>query len=163
MLLLALILIFLYYSGIEFGIFFTIVCVSIFVIRRKIIQLNSTKGRNKKIIFKGKLLIVPQNTEIFEVKNSTSFELLKKYAETMQLILVPPSVLIIRFNQQLTIDKSSAKKICELLKLLSDVKIRTVFSDIEIAQYNQLEFYGILDKIGEKDIYPNIEVTLKDY
>jgi hypothetical protein len=52
--------------------------------------LNPGHGKNKKIIYKGKELTVPQNPEIFELRDYGSFETLAKYAEALRFISMPP-------------------------------------------------------------------------
>ncbi len=145
----------------ELAIFVTVICAAVLIIRRIILQLNPDHGKNKKVIYNGKQLSVPQNTEIFELKDYASFEKLNKYAEALRFISLPPTILIIRFYRQIQIDKASAVIMSKVVKRLSEMEVRTVFSDIDVTIFNQLEYHDILHIIGGENLFSSIEDALK--
>ena len=72
-LLIAIVFILLAFIKVEFAIFVTIICTSIFLIRRIILDLNPEHGKSKKVAYNGKQLSIPQNIEVFKLKDNSSF------------------------------------------------------------------------------------------
>ncbi len=131
------------------------VCTAVLLIRRFAFDLNPLSSE-RKIIYNGKEILIPSKVEVFEVKDSLSFESLLKYVQILQSIAIPPRILIIRFYTIFYLRQMEFHFLNEILKILNSRKIVAVLSDVDESIMSDLERGGIVEKIGLQNIAKNL-------
>jgi MFS superfamily sulfate permease-like transporter len=149
------------FIDLKLAFFISLICFAILWTRTIILDLNPGAVMGHKIYFKGKELFVPETVDIFDVGNDSSFDNLSRYAEIIRQILIPPRILIIRFNNKYSVTQFEVKTLIQIIKRLKTNKILVLFSDVNVNLQNQFRENGIAGNIGEENIFYYIKGALK--
>lgn len=100
---------------------------------------------------------LPEGVLIYEINGPFFFGAAEKFTETIRQMNTVPDVLIVRMRYVTAIDATGIKTLEDILKKTSHQKTRLVISDIHSQPYLALERAGFLSRLGEKNLFTNIE------
>lgn len=103
---------------------------------------------------------IPKEVEIFEINGPFFFGASYKFLEAMKITGKSPKVRIIRMRNVLTIDATGLYTLKEEYKNASRHNIAFILSDVHAQPLIALERIGLLDQIGENNIFGNIDDAL---
>jgi SulP family sulfate permease len=110
---------------------------------------NSLKCRN-----------IPQGVEVFEINGPFFFGAADKFKNALSEIGVPPEVLILRMRHALTLDSTAMQALESVLSKARRNGTQLVLSGVHSQPLIVMERSGFLEKIGEENIYGNIDDAL---
>jgi MFS superfamily sulfate permease-like transporter len=148
------------FIDLEFAFFGSFICFSILFTRRIIFDLNPGAVTGHKIYFKEKELSVPNGVDVFDAGDDSTFDNLYRYSEVIAQILIPPRILIIRFNNKSRINRLEIMTLNQILKRLEMHNILIMFSDVNVNLQNQFRKNSVAEKIGEENIFYYIKDAL---
>lgn len=156
------VLIFLAFYSIDFEVaaFISVICAAILLIRRIILNYNPGFVNGHHIVTREKELVVPKAVDVFDLGKVSGVEHLRRYTEIIRTILVPPSVLIIRFSNLLRIEENDLFVLDEITARLQKSDIAVVFSDVEKKVWLQLKESGIEQQLGDGNICCDIDEAI---
>lgn len=135
------------------------VCTAVLLIRRFAFDLNPLSAK-RKITYEGQELTIPEKVEIFELKDSASFESLFKYSNILQSIAIPPRVLIIRFELISYIRKDECYFLSETISTLNKRGIVILLADVNESILGDLKREDIFSNFSEKNVFQNLIMAL---
>jgi len=103
---------------------------------------------------------VPAGVEVFEVQGALFFGAATKFRESIQQVETPPRVLVVRLRHVIAIDASGLH---ELELLVAESKRRgtaVVLSGVHAQPLIALERSGLLERVGEENVLPDIDAAL---
>jgi len=104
--------------------------------------------------------LVPNGVEIFEITGSFFFGTASTFIETMRDLRRKPKVRILRMNDVLSIDATAVNALCQIRKFCVSEKIKLYLSGVHAQPVILLERLGFLEKLGEENIFGNIDDAL---
>lgn len=132
----------------------------ILVMTKTIDRLNPIHNNGNQIISGGEKLFVPNRVKIFELIDASSKDKLYKYVHVFKGMVIPPRILIIRFQESFEISHRSIVVLHKVEKTLSKEKIELIFSDVDLPIKNLLIKMDLLKNIAENNICKNINDAL---
>jgi len=106
-------------------------------------------------------LPVPKGVEIFEVYGTLFFGAVDQFRDTIRGMNKKPEVLVLEVSKLLVIDGSGLKAIEDLVDVLKKDGTSLVISGIHKQPLFELTRSGIIDKIGEDNLFGSLDETLK--
>ena len=103
---------------------------------------------------------VPDDVEIYEIDGPFFFGAAHKFSDIMRSIEKPPKVRIIRMRDVPAIDATGLNLLNELFIESKKDGIHLILSGVHTQPLYALTQYGLFDKIGEQNIYGNIDDAL---
>ncbi len=103
---------------------------------------------------------VPPETEIYEIDGPFFFGAAHKFNDTMKSIEKPPKVRIIRMRNVPAIDATGLNMLNRLFEEGKNDGIHLILSGVHTQPLYAMTQFGLLDKIGEKNIFGNIDDAL---
>ena len=103
---------------------------------------------------------VPDDVEIYEIDGPFFFGAAHKFSDIMRSIEKPPKVRIIRMRDVPAIDATGLNLLNELFVESKKDGIHLILSGVHTQPLYALTQYGLFDKIGEQNIYGNIDDAL---
>jgi len=100
---------------------------------------------------------LPPGVLIYEINGPFFFGAAEKFTETIRQMSTVPDVLIVRMRHVTAIDATGIKTLEDILKKTSHQKTRLIISDIHSQPYLALERAGFLFRLGETNLFTNIE------
>lgn len=146
-----------YFMDLQVAAFITIICTSILLTRRIILDYNPGFITGNYITYNEEELIVPKGVDVFDLSKVPTMDYLRRYTEVIRGILVPPTVLIIRFCGILQLEEYDLLLLAEVIGRLQKSDIAIIFSDVGKTIYLQFNEFGIDQKIGSDNIYLNVD------
>ena len=110
---------------------------------------NSLKRRN-----------IPQDVEVFEINGPFFFGAADKFKNALSEIGAPPRVLVLRMRHALTLDSTAMQALESVLSKARRDGTQLVLSGVHSQPLIVMERSGFLEKIGEINIYGNIDDAL---
>ena len=104
---------------------------------------------------------VPRGVEIFEVYGTLFFGAVDQFRDTIRGMNKKPEVLVLEVSKLLVIDGSGLKAIEDLVDVLKKDGTSLVISGIHKQPLFELTRSGIIDKIGEDNLFGSLDETLK--
>lgn len=104
---------------------------------------------------------LPEGVLIYEINGPFFFGAAEKFTETIRQMSTVPDVLIVRMRHVTAIDATGIKTLEDILKKTSHQKTRLIISDIHSQPYLALERAGFLSRLGEKNLFTNIEDAIE--
>lgn len=104
---------------------------------------------------------VPKGVEIFEVYGTLFFGAVDQFRDTIRGMNKKPEVLVLEVSKLLVIDGSGLKAIEDLVDVLKKDGTSLVISGIHKQPLFELTRSGIIDKIGEDNLFGSLDETLK--
>jgi sulfate permease, SulP family len=102
-------------------------------------------------------LSIPDGVLVYEINGPFFFGAAEKFTETLRQMSTVPDVLVVRMRHVTAIDATGIKTLEDILKKTSHQKTRLIISDIHSQPYLALERSGFLLRLGEKNLFTNIE------
>ncbi len=103
---------------------------------------------------------VPDDVEIYEIDGPFFFGAAHKFSDIMRSIEKSPKVRIIRMRDVPAIDATGLNLLNELFMESKKDGIHLILSGVHTQPLYALTQYGLLDKIGEQNIFGNIDDAL---
>ena len=104
--------------------------------------------------------VVPDDVEIYEIDGPFFFGAAHKFTDTMRSIEKPPKVRIIRMRDVPAVDATGLNLLNELFRESKKDGIHLILSGVHTQPLYAMTQYGLLDKIGEQNIFGNIDDAL---
>ncbi|BCS98069.1 sodium-independent anion transporter [Desulfoluna limicola] len=103
---------------------------------------------------------VPQGVEVFEINGPFFFGAANRFKDTLRVIQKKPKVLILRCRHILMIDATALRALEELVEETQREKTLLILSGVHAQPLVSLEQSGLYYRIGEENIYTNIDDAL---
>lgn len=104
---------------------------------------------------------VPESVEVYEINGPFFFGAVEKFKEAVKIIDNPPRVRIIRMRNVPAIDATGIHVIEDIMNASRNAGTRILFSGVHAQPLMAFTNSGLLEKIGEENIFSNIDETLK--
>ncbi|MCB0731113.1 MAG: sulfate permease [Ignavibacteriae bacterium] len=105
--------------------------------------------------------VVPDEVEIYEINGPFFFGAANKFREVMSEIENPPKIRIIRMRNVPAIDATGLNLLGELIKDSIKIGVKIILSGVNSQPRNAMKIYGILNIIGEENVFDNIDDALE--
>ena len=103
---------------------------------------------------------VPKGVEVFEIKGPFFFGAAYKFKEAISVMENTPKVVIIRMLHVPIIDATALNALMNVYKDMKKHHIGFMLSEIQPGVFTEMEKYGLLDKIGERNVFFDIQDAL---
>jgi SulP family sulfate permease len=103
---------------------------------------------------------VPKGVEVYEINGPFFFGAAEKFKDTLFEISRKPKVLIIRMRNVPAIDSTAMHALRDLVRRTRKDGTLVLLSDVSAQPRIALERSGLLDEIGEENLYGNIDDAL---
>lgn len=103
---------------------------------------------------------VPAGVEVFEVQGALFFGAATKFRESIDRVEAPPRVLILRLRNVIAIDASGLRELDLLCDQSARRGTRIVLSGVHAQPLVVLERSGLLERLGEDNVCPDIDAAL---
>ena len=104
---------------------------------------------------------IPDGVEVFEINGPFFFGAAKKFKDQMQSIEKPPQVRIIRMRNVPAIDATGLQTIKDFYNDALKTNIHIILSGVHTQPLNAMKQAGILDLVGDANVFNNIDEALK--
>ena len=105
--------------------------------------------------------VVPEGVEIYEINGPFFFGAANKFREVMNEIENPPKIRIIRMRNVPAVDATGLKMLREIYRDSKDLDIIVILSGVNAQPRIAIKQFGLLDEIGEMNVFDNIDDALK--
>lgn len=144
-------LLFAFLSIVETGVaaFVSIIATGVLLVRRIVLNLNPGFIKGYNIRNNGEELIIPEGIDVFQLYKVPTVEYLKEYVEVICSILIPPEVLIIRFNGIREMHEQDLMILSKIIMRLHSCNIIVIISEAEKSVQDEFKTIGIDRIIGD--------------
>lgn len=149
-----------YLIDLEVAVFITVMCTSILLIRRIILDYNPGFVTGHHLIINGKEVLAPKGVDVFDLSKIPTMDYLRRYSEIIRTILVPPAVLIIRFCGILQLEEYDLHLLNEITWRLQKSDIAVIFSDVGANVWRQIKEFGLDQRLGDANICGNMDDSM---
>ncbi len=104
--------------------------------------------------------LVPEGVEVFEIHGPFFFGAANRFKDTLQIVGKTPKILIIRCRHILFIDATALHALEELVDKTLNDGTTLLLSGVHAQPLITLEQSGLYYKIGEENLYGNIDAAL---
>lgn len=105
--------------------------------------------------------VIPPGVEVFEINGPFFFGAAHKFREAMAVIEKPPRVRILRMRNVPAIDSTALHAIEEALKGTRNSGGALLLSDLHSQPLVAMQRSGLLDDIGEENVFGNLEDAIQ--
>ena len=106
------------------------------------------------------LRVIPKGVEIFEINGPFFFGAADKFKDALGQIGAPPQVLILRMRHALSLDSTALQALESVCAKVRRSGTQLVLSGVHSQPLMVMERAGFLEKIGEENIFGNIDDAL---
>ena len=103
---------------------------------------------------------VPPGVEVYEINGPFFFGAAEKFKETLAEVSRKPKVLIIRMRNVPAIDSTGMHALQDLIRRTRKEGTRVVLSDVHAQPLVALSRSGLLEEVGEENLYGDIDAAL---
>ena len=103
---------------------------------------------------------IPQGVEVYEINGPFFFGAAEKFKDTLSEVSNKPKVLIIRMRNVPAIDSTAMHALRDLVRRTRRDKTVILFSDVHAQPLVALERSGLLDEIGEENLFGDVDLAL---
>jgi SulP family sulfate permease len=103
---------------------------------------------------------VPEGVEVYEINGPFFFGAVTKFKEAMRLVEKPPKVRVVRMRNVPAIDASGLNMLREFITENEREGTLLIFSGVHAQPLYAFTQYGLLDEIGEENVFGNIDDAL---
>ena len=104
--------------------------------------------------------VIPDNVEVFEINGPFFFGAADKFKNALSQVRKNPTVLILRLRKVLSIDATGLRALEDVLSSTKKEGTTLILSGVHAQPLFALERAGLLDKIGEDNLFGNIDDAL---
>jgi len=148
------------FVGLSLAVYAGSVSLAILLIRRIILFYNPGFINGRRIYDREKELIVAKGVDVFDLGEVVAIEILYKYSEMIQTILMPPRIFVIRFCGICLLNEHELEVLKKVIRRLHNRGIIVILSDIEEQMLDQLGWDKIEKEVGLDHIFFNIKDAL---
>jgi len=148
--------------GIEVGI-----VLAILLFMRRMVQVSAVTVLNDDILSEKQdeekeleNLSLPKGVEVYEVNGPFFFGAAEKFKEAMLQMGSRPKVRIIRLRHVPAVDSTGIRLFWQVIQDSSKHGTRLILSGMNMSVESMLRKAGVLDKLGEENICPDIKAAL---
>jgi sulfate permease, SulP family len=103
---------------------------------------------------------IPPGVEVYEINGPFFFGAAEKFKDTLSEVSKKPKVLIIRMRHVPAIDSTAMHALRDLVRRTRRDRTVVFFSDVHAQPLVALERSGLLDEIGEENLFGDIDEAL---
>lgn len=103
---------------------------------------------------------VPEGVEVFEINGPFFFGAVSKFRDAMHIVEKAPLVRIVRMRQVHTVDATGLNMVKDMIEDCRKSDTRLILSGVHAQPMFALQQYGLYDRIGEENIFGNIDDAL---
>jgi SulP family sulfate permease len=103
---------------------------------------------------------VPDGVQVYEINGPFFFGAASKFKEAMHIVDKPPKIRILRMRNVPAVDATGLNMLKELIEDSVKTGTHLVLSGVHAQPLFALQQYGLYDKIGEDNIFGNIDDAL---
>jgi sulfate permease, SulP family len=103
---------------------------------------------------------VPKGVEVYEINGPFFFGAAEKFKDTLFEVSKKPKVLIIRMRNVPAIDSTAMHALRDLVRRTRKDGTLVLLSDVSAQPRMALERSGLLEEMGEKHLFGNIDEAL---
>ncbi len=109
-----------------------------------------------------KELQIPEDIQLFEIQGPLFFAAAEKFKMALGQISPSPRILILRMKHLMHIDATGLRALEDIVNETKKTQTRLLLSGITHSKpiYNELKKSGILDRLGENGVFPNIKAAV---
>ncbi|HTY11396.1 MAG TPA: sulfate permease [Bacteroidota bacterium] len=104
--------------------------------------------------------VIPEGVEVYEINGPFFFGAVTKFKEAMRMVERPPKIRIIRMRNVPAIDASGLNLLREVMTESRKEKTHLIFSGVHAQPLYAFTQYGLLDEIGEENVFGNVDDAL---
>jgi SulP family sulfate permease len=104
---------------------------------------------------------VPPGVEVYEINGPFFFGAAEKFKETLASVSREPKVLIIRMRNVPAIDSTAMYALKDLIRRTRKKGTRIILSDVHAQPLVALARSGMLEEVGEDNLYGDIDLALE--
>ena len=104
--------------------------------------------------------VIPEGVEVYEINGPFFFGAVTKFKEAMRMVERPPKIRIIRMRNVPAIDASGLNLLREVMTESKKEKTHLIFSGVHAQPLYAFTQYGLLDEIGEENVFGNVDDAL---
>lgn len=104
---------------------------------------------------------VPSHVEVYEIRGPFFFGVADSLKDVLSNLEVSPRVFILRMRKVPVIDASGMHALNEFYHKCRKGKTMLLLSGVSVSLRESLEKFGMIDLIGEKNIFPHIDAALE--
>jgi SulP family sulfate permease len=103
---------------------------------------------------------VPKGVEVYEINGPFFFGAAEKFKDTLSEVSKKPKVLIVRMRNVPAIDSTAMHALRDLVRRTRKDGTLVLLSDVHAQPLAALARAGLLQEIGEHQVYPNVDEAL---
>ncbi|TCD47343.1 sulfate permease [Chlorobium sp. N1] len=103
---------------------------------------------------------VPEGVEVFEINGPFFFGAVSKFRDAMHIVEKAPKVRIVRMRQVQSIDATGLNMVKDMIEDCRKSGTLLILSGVHAQPMFALQQYGLYDRIGEENIFGNIDDAL---
>ena len=103
---------------------------------------------------------IPPGVEVYEINGPFFFGAAEKFKDTLSEVSKKPKVLIIRMRHVPAIDSTAMHALRDLVRRTRRDGTLVLFSDVHTQPLVALERSGLLDEIGEENLFGDVDLAL---
>lgn len=103
---------------------------------------------------------VPEEVEVYEINGPFFFGAASKFKDTMSSVEKPPKIRIVRMRNVPAIDATGLNLLKDFINQNKKEKTTLIFSGVHSQPIFAITQYGLLDEIGEENLFGNIDDAL---
>jgi len=150
-----------YFINLELTIYGGAICFALFLHHRMIRALNPDHGSARKFFSDGKEVLIPEGVELFELTD-LSADSLFRYVNIFSNMMIHPRILIVRFQSSFKATPANMHFLVEALKILYQLEVRVIFSDVNDDIKLQLIKIGLIGTEENRSISANVNDALTE-
>ncbi|MBN1925455.1 MAG: SulP family inorganic anion transporter [Prolixibacteraceae bacterium] len=105
---------------------------------------------------------LPQGISVYEISGPLFFGSAKSYAEIIKQVGLKTNIIILRMRHVPFIDSTGCKNLGSVTDILKSNQTRVMLSGVNPNVMDELEKWGITQKVGKENIYDLFDNALKD-
>ncbi|MGH7579132.1 MAG: SulP family inorganic anion transporter, partial [Gemmatimonadales bacterium] len=131
---------------------------NITIVRREFEESGEVQGDDRDAIYRRQ---IPPGVEVYEINGPFFFGAAEKFKETLGEISRRPKVLVIRMRNVPAIDSTAMHALKDLVRRTRKQGTEVLLSDVHSQPLIALGRSGMLDEIGEENLFGNVDEALE--
>jgi SulP family sulfate permease len=131
---------------------------NITVLRREFEENGETTGDDRGAIYRRR---IPPGVEVYEINGPFFFGAAEKFKQTLSEVSRRPKVLVIRMRNVPAIDSTAMHALKDLVRRTRSEGTHVLLSDVHSQPLIALGRSGLLDEIGEDNLFGNVDEALE--
>ena len=131
---------------------------NITIVRREFEETGEAPSDDQGAIYRRK---IPPGVEVYEINGPFFFGAAEKFKQTLGEVSRRPKVLVIRMRNVPAIDSTAMHALKDLVRRTRSEGTHVLLSDVHSQPLIALERSGLLDEVGEDNLFGNVDEALE--